>query len=569
MRDKRDFFNILNSIEGADADAYHQLVGDFDFSRYVLKINSLEAAERTDNLLVVRVPQDIAVFPPHLFNTPVRRTALEDLLTRRLAEEIDELAHFNDRGVARRRLSISVPGQKMLPRTSLFVAEEYVEARIYVVLPVEQGKVAAEAARTVFFEELPEIVNQAMLYCNLDEQELDEYVDLMEDADQIRQLLGTRGCVSFIASESMPARIPGLDLPDYEAAQFLEIEPGLQSEFETPNRGAVSGLGIPQGLTVILGGPYSGRSALVQAIAQGIYNHVPGDGRELCVSVPDTVYIPADAGRPVQRVDISSFVPQRKDGAGTEAYSAEEADACAAQAASTVESLEIGARVLVYDEADSSAAFLAGDSRLRELLADESAEIHSLASRARQMIDELGISIVVGGSTAVAEFLPVADQVYRVNGNQITDVTQAAASAVSASPSAPDDELARLVERSRWVVPSSVDPSVGHEDQRVEVPAPDLLEFGRSLIDLEALRQLADEGQALTIGRILVYARRHYLDEGRPIREVLDLIDRDLSTEGLETLTRDLEGNLARPRRYEIAAALNRLETLRISNIVD
>ena len=47
------------------------------------------------------------------------------------------------------------------------------------------------------------------------------------------------------------------------------------------------------------------------------------------------------------------------------------------------------------------------------------------------------------------------------------------------------------------------------------------------------------------------------------------LIDRDLSTEGLESLTRDLRGDLARPRRYEIAAALNRLDSLRIKRAAE
>ena len=79
------------------------------------------------------------------------------------------------------------------------------------------------------------------------------------------------------------------------------------------------------------------------------------------------------------------------------------------------------------------------------------------------------------------------------------------------------------------------------------------------------LPQLADVYQARTIGRILYYAKLRYLDEPRSVREILDLVDRDLSTEGLESLTRDLRGDLARPRRYEIAAALNRLDTFRVA----
>ena len=115
-------------------------------------------------------------------------------------------------------------------------------------------------------------------------------------------------------------------------------------------------------------------------------------------------------------------------------------------------------------------------------------------------------------------------------------------------------------------MPSSLDPSAGRHDAEIAAEGIDRLRFGRSTIDLSRLVQLADEHQAGTIGLILHYAKQRYMEEGRPIREILDLVDRDLSTEGLECLTRDLRGDLARPRRYEIAAALNRLRTLRISH---
>ena len=125
------------------------------------------------------------------------------------------------------------------------------------------------------------------------------------------------------------------------------------------------------------------------------------------------------------------------------------------------------------------------------------------------------------------------------------------------------------MEKNRWIVPSSIDPSAGRFDARIDAPNLHLLQFGRSEMDLRGIIQLADIYQTRTLGRILYYAKLRYMDEPRPIREILDLIDRDLSTEGLESLTRDLRGDLARPRRYEIAAALNRLDTLRITRAAE
>ena len=166
----------------------------------------------------------------------------------------------------------------------------------------------------------------------------------------------------------------------------------------------------------------------------------------------------------------------------------------------------------------------------------------------------------------MTEFIPVADTVLRIHDFKIQDVTkQAKQIAITVDTAGTEPaEIGNLLEKGRWVAPSSIDPSTGCRDAKIAAPETHLLEFGRSLIDLSQNAQLADIHQTKTIGRILYYAKNRYLEESRPIREVLDLVDRDLSTEGLESLSRDLQGDLARPRRYEIAAALNRLETLRI-----
>jgi predicted ABC-class ATPase len=172
----------------------------------------------------------------------------------------------------------------------------------------------------------------------------------------------------------------------------------------------------------------------------------------------------------------------------------------------------------------------------------------------------------VAGSAVVAEFLPVADTVLLVADHRVTDVTDKAKAIGAAAQRAPahPSPVADLVGKGRWISPSSIDPSRGRLDADIRATSTGSLQFGRSTVDLGSLVQLADPCQTTTIGLILNYGRLRYLDEPRPIREILDLVDRDLSTEGLECLSRELRGDLARPRRYEIAAALNRLDTLRV-----
>ena len=562
MRDKKEFYSILQGIDGRAYGEYARIVGDFDFARYVLKISQIQP-EGTDTLFVVRVPQIIAAFPPHTFNSPVRRTALEDLLTREVARQIDLAAQIPGRTTGAQRLSIATPLQKILPRASMVVTDEHVEARLYVRLPSVKGRVDTESACEVFFDQLPQVVNQSLIYCNLDEAKVEAFVDRMEDADQIRQLLPTQGLIGFIGEECRPGRLTGSDLPAPGSAGFT-VQPELVKEIDVPNAGKVRGVGIPSGLTVILGGESSGRADLMHTLAAGIYNHIPGDGRETSVTVPDAVYIPAEPGRSVQRVDISPFFHEIP-GAQVKAYTSASAPAAAAQAASVVEALEVGARVLLLDESDSAASFLARDARLAALLPSDAAANVPLSALARALVDDLGVSIVVAGCSAVSDFLSIADTVLCIENRAISDVT-AKAKALGL-PSTGTGRKDSLPDKFRWLVPAGIDPALGRLDDHIDAPDAHHLAFGRCTVDLTAVRQLADRHQTATIGQILYYAKLRYLDEGRPIREVLDLVDRDLSTEGLECLTRELRGDLARPRRYEIAAALNRLDTLRISHI--
>ncbi len=570
MRDKKEFYNMLMDIEGKPVSEYGRLAGDFDFSRYVLKVSHVPVENLTHPaLFLVRVPQIIAGFPPHLFNTPVRRTGLEDYLTRRIGEQIDTLTKYDEQGLSRRHLLVAVPGQKILPRTSLLVTEEYVEARIYVMLPQRDGRIDGDRVKDIFFDEMAAVVNSSLIYCNINEAELNEFVDIMEDADQVRQILPTRGLVSFISEGSMLARLGNTDYPDYDEVRPLTVAEELLVDIDVPNAGTIKGLGVPGGVTLILGDAYSGRIQLMRAMAAGIYNHIPGDGRELAITVPDAVHIASEAGRSVRKVDVSPFVRALTGEGATDEYSSAEADPCSAQAAATVEALEIGARALFFDESDSSPAFLTRDSRLAALMPDAGKRVMPLSTRVRQLVDDLGVSIVVAGSSSVAEFIPVADTVLRVDGYRVYDVTQEA-KAMDFSQfqlDSDDVDVTALVEKNRWVVPTSIDASQGPHDQIIEAASIDLLKFGRSIISLQDVTQLADKHQTATIGLVLYYAKLRYMDEGRPIREIMDLIDRDLGTEGLECLSRDLRGDLARPRRYEIAAALNRLDSLRISHV--
>lgn len=563
MRDKKEFHSLLEAIDGRPFKEYGRIVGDFDFSRYVLKFHMIP--EDPDTVLfVARVPQVVAGFPPHSYNSPVRRTGLEDLLTRAVAEQIQDLKTGLVFGNPRRSLSISGPGQKILPRSSMVVTDEYVEARIYVDLPHNRGRVDSSEASTIFFEDVPWVVSQALIYCNLEEREVERFVDVMEDADQVRQLLITQGLVSFVGEGANLKRLADTDLPaSTKPAQPIVIDPNLMKEVDVPNAGTLKGLGVPTGLTLVVGDVASGRSDLLRAMADGIYNHIPDDGREFVITAPDAVYVAADPGRTVRRVDLSGFLTT--EGGDVARFTTDNADGVHSQAAGVVEALEVGARALLLDEEDSSPEFLSGNAVVSQMLSGAQPAVTSLAARARELVDDMGVSLVVGAWALANDFMPLADTIYYIEKGVVRDITDAVKESEWPQLPVPEPVLGDIVEKSRWVVATSIDPSLGVEDVVISAPGVEELEFGRHWVDLSRVPQLADRFQTGTIGLILQYAKMHYIDEGRPLRELLDLVDRDLSTEGLETLARELRGDLVRPRRYEIAAALNRLESLRIS----
>lgn len=91
--------------------------------------------------------------------------------------------------------------------------------------------------------------------------------------------------------------------------------------------------------------------------------------------------------------------------------------------------------------------------------------------------------------------------------------------------------------------------------------------FGRETIDLSGVEQLVDGSQTRAIARALLYARTRYIDGRRSLADVLDAVEDDLGERGLDALDDRCLGDLARFRRQELAAAINRLRSLQVLQI--
>lgn len=67
-------------------------------------------------------------------------------------------------------------------------------------------------------------------------------------------------------------------------------------------------MGIPKGITLIVGGGYHGKSTLLNALELGVYNHIQGDGREYVITDSTAQKLRSEDGRFVKDVDISLFI---------------------------------------------------------------------------------------------------------------------------------------------------------------------------------------------------------------------------------------------------------------------
>ena len=99
------------------------------------------------------------------------------------------------------------------------------------------------------------------------------------------------------------------------------------------------GMAIPAGITTIIGGGFHGKSTLLRAISLGVWNHIPGDGREYIVTNPTAVGVRSEDGRSVQGVDISPFIGELPGGTGTSKWSSEDASGSTSMAAAVIEVL--------------------------------------------------------------------------------------------------------------------------------------------------------------------------------------------------------------------------------------
>ena len=528
-----DLRGTLERLDGCGYKAYRRLRGPWhhpDFELYVDRVQGDPFAP--PSALRVRIPAAVARLPEQCL------------------------------GSAARRIAVDEPGQQVLERTACTVERGDVSVRFTAGLPARGRRVAAAAAAEMFCAAVPRLV-ASVCATALDLAALERHCDTVEDARALREALRPAGLVAFVADGARLPRRSGIDDRPLAGAVSFRAPASLACELCAPHAGAVRGMGIPQGVTLIVGGGYHGKSTLLRALAAGVYDHVPGDGRERVVADPDAVTVRAEDGRSIAGADISAFIGPLPGDGDTRCFSTANASGSTSQAAAIVEAIESGARVLLVDEDTSASNFMVRDRRMQALVPRRDEPITPFVDRVRELHERHALStvLVMGGS---GDYLDVADTVIAMRGFQPEDVTLRARQIAARIATGRVAEIPAPLAppRPRRVLAASIDPRRGRRAVAVSVTDRARIRFGSSDLDLRALQQLVHPSQTRAIAAALLWCRDNAFARGLTVTEALDLLAGQLARAGLALLGGE-RGDLAAFRRHELAAALSRLRTLR------
>jgi len=560
--------SLLNRIDGRGYKAYRELKGRWSLPHFILQVDHVQGDPfATPSRVRVFLPPGYTGLPQEACAPGSRAWGVEALLAREFGEAA--VRHSRRQGTGRSgEIRIQAPGQEVLRQTAVMVDPDgALEARFTVGLPARGRRVMGQGAAHLLLEAVPGAVGESLRAAAHSPEKILAHARSNEDAHALRDAVVERGLVAFVADGAILPRESGVSQrpmdPD-RAVAFTSPE-GLRQEFQLPNRGRVSGMGIPAGVTLIVGGGYHGKSTLLRALERGVYNHRPGDGRELVVADPSTVKIRAEDGRSVRGVDISPFIGDLPSGENTRRFSSPNASGSTSQAANIVEAVEAGARVLLVDEDTAATNFMIRDRRMQALVPREKEPITPFVDRIRQLHRERGISsiLVLGGS---GDYLETADTVIAMDSYLPLEVTERAREVAETLPTGrtPEDTGPFPELTPRAPLPDSLDPRKGRKAESLKVRGVDTLILGREELDLSAVEQVVSWAQLNALGHAVLYLRRTLLDGERSLAELLDQVEKAVGREGLDVLDRRETGELAEFRRYELAAALNRARSLQV-----
>lgn len=437
MKQSADLKRLLTSIDHKSYPAYKDVRGTYDFNTYILSIDHVQGDPfASPSKVSIQVRHAKAGFPAELFDTPWKKTALEDYLLRCFSREIGRLS-FKAKGSGKSGLiATSRPGQEVLSRTACEIGRNEITARFEVGFPAFGRTINSGELIRIFFDFLPGCVENVFFYRRQNTAEIKKRITLADDQQFIRNELKRLDLVSFVADGSILPRETGVSDRPMKGSVAFHSPDSLRITLNLPGHGPISGMAIHRGITLIVGGGYHGKSTLLKALESGVYNHIPGDGREYVITDETAVKLRAEDGRSINHVDISLFIrdlPNKKD---TTCFSTADASGSTSQAAAVIESIEAGTRAFLIDEDTSATNFMLRDDLMQRIVSRDKEPITPFIERARDLYKQAGISTVLVAGSSGAYFF-IADTIIQMDAYRPFDITEMVKNACEQEASKP------------------------------------------------------------------------------------------------------------------------------------
>lgn len=580
MKNSEELRQQLRSINRKSYPAYKGLKGLYHFGNYILSIDHVQGDPfASPSHVSIQISHRDTGFPVEYYKDTLTGTTLCDYLTRQFEKQVSQYS-FRAKGSGKSGLlTASHCGQEILSRTACEITEKGITARFFVGFPANGRTINATELEKILFDFLPVCIQKSFFYSSLNAKELQNYIELAEDQEFIRQTLPAKNLCAFIADGSILPRESGISSRPMKASIPFTSPDSLRISINLPHKGKITGMGIPKGITLIVGGGYHGKSTLLNALELGVYNHIPGDGREYVITDATAVKLRSEDGRFIKDVDISMFIndlPNRKD---TRCFSTLDASGSTSQAAGIVESIEAGSHLFLLDEDTSATNFMVRDAFMQQVIQREKEPITPFLERAEDLYKKAEIStILVAGSSGA--FFHIADTIIQMDNYVPKDITASVKKLCSQYPlpavSVTDFQLphshrimSRPAESSKHLRHNS---RGNHSDSgaakperlKTRISGTDGFSLGRQEIDLRYTEQLIDAEQTAALGLLLKYAVEHLADGRRTLPEIVQFLWKNLSLHGLSLFTENqkISCGYATPRIQEIYACLNRYRGL-------
>ena len=555
----------LQSIHRKSYPAYKSLKGSYQFGHYILSIDHVQGDPfASPSHISVHISRKDAGFPDAYSKNNLTCITLADHLTRQFEQQINHYS-FRAKGSGKSGLiSVSHCGQEILSRTACEITSKGITARFFIGFPANGRTINAPELEKILFDFLPACVENTFFYKNINQEELEQTIFLAEDQQAIREQLKEKKLVAFVADGAILPRESGISSrPMKHSVPFISPE-SLRVTMNLPHKGKIIGMGIPQGITLIVGGGYHGKSTLLNALELGVYNHIAGDGREYVITDDTALKLRAEDGRSIKDVDISLFINDLpKD---TRCFSTADASGSTSQAAGIVEGMEAGSKVFLLDEDTSATNFMVRDTFMQEIISREKEPITPFLDRARALYQNAGIStILVAGSSGA--FFHIADTIIQMDCYHPVDITDKVRELCGKYPLNPVNTPSFTIPASHRIMQKNT-PTVrsqGHgagktDRLKIKVHGKDGFLLGKQEVDLRYVEQIVDSEQTAALGLLLKYALEHLADGQKTIHDIVAYLQDQIHAKGLIAFADGsyLPCGYALPRAQEIYSCFNR-----------